>query len=86
MKVYGIQPLARARIMAHDAFDRLWKSGRMKRGEAYLWLSERMGLPQKECHIGSFNVEQCERVIAIMEEAYNAGREEEERYPPGFGA
>ena len=50
---------------AHDAFDALWKSGRMRRGEAYAWLRKRMGLSKEDCHIGKFDTEQCKRAVDI---------------------
>ncbi|MEN6487272.1 MAG: DUF3268 family zinc-finger domain-containing protein [Smithella sp.] len=52
---------------AHDAFDPLWRSGRMKRNEAYKWLAERMGLSKKETHIGMFDIAECKTVIKICE-------------------
>lgn len=54
-----------ARILAHDVFDPLWKSGKMERSGAYLWLAGEMGIPFGDCHIGQFTKEQCERVIQI---------------------
>jgi len=54
-----------ARIQAHDAFDKIWKSRQMKRQEAYHWLSGQLGIERKACHIGMFNKEQCQKVIAI---------------------
>lgn len=54
-----------ARIRAHDAFDRLWKSGRMTRNQAYVWLRRRMNLTFAEGHIGRFDAEQCERLIVL---------------------
>lgn len=53
------------RMRAHDAFDDLWKSGRMRRGEAYAWLRRQMGLSEEDCHIGRFDIEQCKSVIGI---------------------
>lgn len=55
-----------ARMDAHDAFDPLWQSGRMSRGEAYLWLQEQLGLTPGECHIGRFTVEQCQAVVRAV--------------------
>jgi hypothetical protein len=52
-----------ARIRAHDAFDTLWKSGLMKRGEAYRWMQDAMGMSEDEAHIGRFGSEQCELLI-----------------------
>ena len=55
------KPTREARKRAHAAFDPLWKSGQMKRGEAYKWLSEKLG---KQIHIGESDVEMCNKVIS----------------------
>lgn len=56
---------------AHSAFDPLWK-GKMERdgcskGKArkagYTWLSEKLGIPFRDCHIGEFDVDMCKRVV-----------------------
>lgn len=68
----GTRPLGRlanaelraAKSAAHAAFDPLWKSGRMRRGDAYRWLSDKLGIPQAQTHIGEFDVETCRRVVA----------------------
>lgn len=52
------------RIKAHAAFDDFWH-GKMRRGEAYKWLQQKLGLSADECHIGMFNVERCKRVIEV---------------------
>lgn len=54
----------RARNRAHEAFDQLWKGGRMDRRAAYRWLQRAMGLSKDECHIGFFDRAQCEKVVA----------------------
>lgn len=58
--------LRKAKIAAHTAFDRLWKSGKMSRGHAYRWLAERLGISSKVCHIGMFDVAMCRRVVEIV--------------------
>jgi len=53
-----------AKQKAHAAFDVLWKglpSGTRKK--AYAWLAEKMGLAIDKCHIGMFDVDQCEEVV-----------------------
>lgn len=56
--------LRRAKMMAHAAFDPLWKkSGNRK--DAYYWLSNQLGIEMKNCHIGEFDVEMCLRVIEV---------------------
>lgn len=59
--------LRKAKVRAHEAFDQLWRSGALTRTFAYEWLAKQMGLSAAECHIGMFDVEQCERVVAIIE-------------------
>lgn len=64
----------RARILAHEEFDRLWKGGTMKRNAAYRWLSEQMGMPRRECHIGSFDADTCLVVVQIIRRAKEGKR------------
>jgi len=45
---------------AHAAFDPLWKTGAMKRIEAYGWLAAALGIQEAHCHIGMFDVAQCQ--------------------------
>lgn len=55
--------LRKARRAAHDAFDPFWRSGRMRRREAYAKLGALMNLPKEKTHIAMFNVEQCKKVV-----------------------
>jgi ssDNA-binding Zn-finger/Zn-ribbon topoisomerase 1 len=57
-----------ARMAAHGAFDGLWRSMGMRRNSAYHWLGQVLGMPRSEVHIGSFNSEQCARVVAAVEQ------------------
>lgn len=52
---------------AHAAFDPLWQRGpfHKHRNVAYDWLSQQMGIPREETHIGMFDIEQCKQVIRI---------------------
>lgn len=50
---------------AHRCFDPIWKEGKMTRGEAYEWLSLKLGIMKVDCHIGMFDVEMCKKVCAI---------------------
>jgi len=58
----------RARMEAHEEFDKLWKDGYMTRSDAYKWLSEKMGLQVVNCHIGFFTEEQCKQTIRACRE------------------
>lgn len=55
-------------MKAHDAFDPLWKSGRMKRGQAYAWMCKALGISRDEAHIGMFSVDQCKTLIKKISE------------------
>lgn len=56
--------LRRAKSKAHEAFDPLWKLKLFKsRSKAYNWLSTTLAIPPKDCHIGMFDEETCQRVV-----------------------
>lgn len=55
-------------MAAHAAFDPIWKSGQKKRGSAYAWLCDRLGIDKKDCHIGMFDVDMCKRVVAACKQ------------------
>lgn len=65
----------------HEEFDALWLPQRLyvgarrvarrpfkDRGQAYVWLAQALSIPQDECHIAMFSVEQCKAAyVAILE-------------------
>ena len=61
-------PIRDARQNAHCIFDNLWKSGKMGRNAAYKWLCEAMDMSREECHIGMFDVDECNRVVEVSKE------------------
>ncbi len=58
--------LREAKKAAHAAFDRLWKSGAMRRKDAYRWLADNLGISTDACHIGEFDVPLCRRVVELV--------------------
>lgn len=60
----------RARIEAHDAFDRIWVHGIMSRGEAYAWMKRELGLGRGEAHIAKLDREQCLEVVRRIREEF----------------
>jgi hypothetical protein len=73
-KPFGIlanAELRKLKSMAHAAFDPKWKSGRMRRSEAYGILADRLGIKKKDCHIGEFDESMCRRVIEISNEDWS---------------
>lgn len=56
-----------AKIRAHAAFDPIWKGGEMARGDAYGWLADHMGVDKRDCHIGMFDEDQCQRVVMVCD-------------------
>lgn len=65
-----------ARIQAHAAFDGLWKSGHMRRRDAYTWLSRQLGIPTSACHIGTFDRQRCLDVVRVCEHRHGWGSRE----------
>lgn len=57
------QKIFTLRHEGHRAFDRLWRSGAMNRGDAYSMLSSWFHIPLEKCHFSMFTAEQCVRVI-----------------------
>lgn len=60
------QAVRNARKSAHTAFDPLWKSKKMSRNAAYVWLATALGLSAKECHMEHFDEEICAKVIELV--------------------
>lgn len=58
--------LRKRRNATHKVFDRLWLDNDYTRKGAYKALAEYMQIPVKECHIGMFNIEQCEQVMEFV--------------------
>lgn len=56
------------RMETHQVYDAFWKSKGMTRTQAYKWLAERMQIPEQQAHIGSFEMDQCQRVIDLCRE------------------
>lgn len=55
--------LRKAKKMAHEVFDKLWRNGGMTRDQAYAWLAKKMELSPDDCHIGKFDEWQCAEAI-----------------------
>ena len=58
--------LKKARIVAHKEFDDLFKNGYMSRKKAYEWLSDKLNISKDNCHIGMFNIEECNLVVSAV--------------------
>lgn len=61
---------APARVEAHRVFDRLWRSGQMKRVVAYRWMQKAMGLEKRRAHIALLSADECARLIALVKARY----------------
>lgn len=60
--------LRKKKMAAHALFDPIWRTGQMSRSEAYKMLAEKLGIEQKDCHIGMFDVDMCNKVIQVCRE------------------
>lgn len=50
----------------HDLFDATWKSGILHRNTAYGRLSDLLGIPRAECHIGYFKTDMLLKTLEIL--------------------
>lgn len=64
--------LREAKIEAHKYLDNLWQrrissdcTKMHARGKAYKWLAKQMNIDKKYCHIGMFDVAECNKVIEL---------------------
>ena len=53
------------RTETHQVFDTYWRRQGMTRTAAYRWLAKRLHLSAEKAHIGSFEMEQCQKVIDL---------------------
>jgi ssDNA-binding Zn-finger/Zn-ribbon topoisomerase 1 len=56
----------KARMRAHEVFDKLWVDRHMTRTEAYAWMGKILDLPPHEAHIARFDIAQCEKLIEAV--------------------
>jgi hypothetical protein len=49
----------------HEIFDAFWRRKKLSRTQAYRWLAEQLRLPENRTHIGSFEMDDCQRVIDL---------------------
>lgn len=63
--------LRNKRIQAHKAFDRMWKSGHMKKWQAYKWMQGVLDLDERQAHIAMFSEYMCDQLISVCNRAYS---------------
>lgn len=60
------------RKKVHATIDPLWQSQerakKKARGSVYGWLQRITGMSAKDCHVGHFDAETCQRVLKLIEE------------------
>jgi hypothetical protein len=62
-----VQVLPSAHTMVlHRLLDPLWQQKGMKRQEVYKELSRRLGIAEKDCHVGEFDVEWCRAACRVL--------------------
>lgn len=59
--------IAKSRV--HAKLDPLWKSGRMKRKDAYALLAGKLNIAPQNCHVGMFDVPTCDAAYKALTEA-----------------
>lgn len=64
------------RIKAHAAFDPYVRKWFQSRPEGYRFLQNVMGLTAEQAHIAKFNIEQCQKLIKLIENSERMYQEE----------
>lgn len=54
------------RMKAHAAFDPLWKTGNMKRRDAYSHMQRLMDMSAAEAHISRMTATQCQKLVSLL--------------------
>ncbi len=65
------EALRNLRKECHKKFDLLWKSGQMKRGQAYKWLQDAFNISKEKAHIAMFDIEMCEKFLSHLAKQTN---------------
>lgn len=63
--------LRKAKIEAHEYFNKIFELKFLKRKEAYAWLSNILGIPREYTHIGMFSVKTCRDVTYFSKQLLN---------------
>lgn len=61
--------LRHKRILAHRALQQLCRSHHMEKWDGYIWLQAKLGLNNKQTHIGQFSDWMCDEVIRLCHQA-----------------
>ena len=57
--------LRHKRILAHRALEQLQQSRHMEKWEVYIWLQAKLGLDERQTHIGPFSEWMCDAVVRL---------------------
>lgn len=66
-------PTRQARKECKEPFERIHKSGKMSRGDAYKALADKLGISAGECHFGWFDVDMCRKAKKASIEIFFGG-------------
>ena len=61
--------LRHKRILAHRALEQLQQSRHMEKWEVYIWLQAKLGLDERQAHIGQFSEWMCDEVVRLCRQA-----------------
>jgi len=64
--------LRKAKSESHRMFDAIWQNGHASRSDAYAWLSRKLGISGKDCHIGMFSIGRCQQTTQLAKEYLTA--------------
>ncbi len=74
-KVYYKNSLKNLKHQGHEFFDKLWKLGLIERNEAYLWLSQRLGVAESQAHFTKMDKNLCKEAIRLCIQILNDNKQ-----------
>lgn len=58
------------RNQVHSKFDPLWRTGKMKRTQAYAWLAKKLNISQERCHVAMMDESRCRLALEILKDKF----------------
>ncbi|WP_076645623.1 zinc-finger-containing protein [Latilactobacillus sakei] len=66
--ILATEDMKNLKVGCHTMFDLAWKSGAIKRGDAYKIFAKKMNIPARQCHFGWFVKSDLERALKLLQE------------------
>lgn len=80
------EPLRRLRQRVHQLIDPLYKNGYYSRTTIYRLMADHLKIPREKCHVGLFDIQQCNQAIEFYQKLRNYPVRKELTYDHATGS